>query len=613
MGGSIIQWSKLHEYLSPIICVPKYDASEATWCKEKKDIYLDVDKKAGSFKDYFTTPESIKFCKAFTAAYDERNGFSNDIPTDDRKKLAAIKDTHTTCNAAIKQHEENQIGNGWFLANVVGLISGLLAFGAFGIFAILKGLAARGKQATTAGVDAPPAGETLSPATTEEPPATAVTPGIEPAATEKMPDVRELLTRFVGMLNGIDSSHEATKKAALNPLEMALGLLSNDDDPREAKTLMEILLQNNEPLNAYRLLVDEHQDKFAGQWLPTTARNVATLVFPGWVSGTSEPVSFYNYNEVLNLAKLSESLQTLVGLLSDSAFSREWTRVISVSMDRIRTINHILRSLFGIAGTVIAQRNASKLEQLRQQVAAIKNLDLSNIRTMLPFIAAAHALDASKKEIEMTIPDTLPDREIPPDIRGNLLFSISAAIEGAIAHAFEGVEGRVKFIAISAKMDGSKLILTISDDGKGLPAGTLTRAQRLAEETGWGIRVISQTQGTTPGTGIVITIDTSRWPESGPQGGSTGSSQGSPPIATGGGGGVPTSGSGDIARQLAEYPDTGEPFDGGGPTWRASDPAALQMTWSAGAAALLGLQTASPVTMAPPVCMMPTMVPAMVR
>jgi signal transduction histidine kinase len=117
---------------------------------------------------------------------------------------------------------------------------------------------------------------------------------------------------------------------------------------------------------------------------------------------------------------------------------------------------------------------------------------------------ARELFEGDSAQCRLDLPTDLPAIALPPEMRHNVFLIVKEALTNALKHA------RAKQVLVTAKVDESGLIITVSDDGAGFNPATSSSArnglgnmQRRAEAMGGALKLESSAGA---GTEVTLTV-----------------------------------------------------------------------------------------------------------
>lgn len=220
-------------------------------------------------------------------------------------------------------------------------------------------------------------------------------------------------------------------------------------------------------------------------------------------------------------ARISEKRKLhrrLERLEKERALERERARIaqdlhddLGASLTRISLLSDLVKADKETPGQV--EIHASKISQSAwQTVRALDEIvwalrpGSDSLRSLVEYIAhfATELFDGDHAHCRLDLPEDIPSRPLPPDMRHNAFLVIKEALTNALKHA------RASEVKVQAKIAGDSLELVVQDDGQGFdpalppPPGKrhgLGNMRRRADAMGGSLAVQSR-----PGEGTTVRL-----------------------------------------------------------------------------------------------------------
>ncbi|MEY4384823.1 MAG: hypothetical protein RLY20_106 [Verrucomicrobiota bacterium] len=230
-----------------------------------------------------------------------------------------------------------------------------------------------------------------------------------------------------------------------------------------------------------------------------------TLLLAG-VGGSVWFVERQKYQRRLRLAEQERALER-----ERARIAQDLHDDLGSSLTRISLLGGLLRA--DKASPEQVEAHAAKLTQAADQtVRALEEIvwavrpGSDTVQSLVEYIAhfSKELFDGDATRCRLDLPDTIPDRHLPPEMRHNTFLIVKEALTNAYKHA------RAKEVVVQAEVTGERMHFVVVDDGAGcqLPkspeAGTrngLRNMQRRAETMGGRLEIESS-----PGQGTRVSI-----------------------------------------------------------------------------------------------------------
>jgi signal transduction histidine kinase/ligand-binding sensor domain-containing protein len=145
---------------------------------------------------------------------------------------------------------------------------------------------------------------------------------------------------------------------------------------------------------------------------------------------------------------------------------------VGADLTRIAILSEVARRQFGAAEPAAEARLASIAGIARDSVAAMSDIvwavspGRDTLREVLRKMRdyAEGVLEGRDVELSLRLPDEAPDLTLGVDVRRDLYLIFKEALNNAVRHS------RCGRVAIALRLDGGRLVLDVSDDGRGFAA-----------------------------------------------------------------------------------------------------------------------------------------------
>jgi signal transduction histidine kinase len=213
--------------------------------------------------------------------------------------------------------------------------------------------------------------------------------------------------------------------------------------------------------------------------------------------------------------KLHRQLERLE---EDRTLERERARIaqdlhddLGASLTRISLLSDLVKADKEAPAQV--ETHANKISQsARQTVRALDEIvwalrpGSDSLQSLVEYIAhfATELFDGDRTHCRLDLPDELPPRSLPPDMRHNIFLVIKEALTNALKHAWANE------VRVQVKTGGDSLEIVVHDDGQGFAPHTapqpstrrgLGNMRARAETIGGSLAVQS-----TPGNGTTVRL-----------------------------------------------------------------------------------------------------------